>query len=100
MQEQFVNEFMAKVTDLISDADLNIVYGKELPEITKRKKDISAKISKILAAQALNPKKCKYCGRELKWNYPYSMCQKCHDSRYRPCLYDSSYEDFEDDYWN
>lgn len=26
MQEQFVNEFMAKITDLISDVDLNIVY--------------------------------------------------------------------------
>lgn len=73
---------------------------KSCQRLQKRKKDISAEISKILAAQALNPKKCKYCGGELKWNYPYSMCQKCHDSRYRPCLYESFYGDFEDDYWN
>lgn len=93
-------EYNYKIYDLLYNIFRKFSDGKELPEITKRKKDISAKISKILAAQALNPKKCKYCGRELKWNYPYSMCQKCHDSRYRPCLYESFCGDFEDDYWN
>lgn len=74
-------EYNYKIYDLLYNIFRKFSDGKELPEITKRKKDISAKISKILAAQALNPKKCKYCGRELKWNYPYSMCQKCHERK-------------------
>lgn len=74
-------EYNYKIYDLLYNIFRKFSDGKELPEITKRKKDISAEISKILAVQALNPKKCKYCGRELKWNYPYSMCQECHERK-------------------
>lgn len=35
MQEQFVNEFMARVTDLISDADLNIVYKQLMIHVSE-----------------------------------------------------------------
>lgn len=45
MQEQFVNEFMAKVTDLISDVDLNIVYKQLMIHVSEydiRKKSTEA----------------------------------------------------------
>lgn len=53
-----------------------------LPDILKKKKDFSCKISKILTAQALKPRKCKFCGKPLPWNYPYGMCENCHDERF------------------
>lgn len=53
-----------------------------LPDILKKKKDFSCKISKILTAQALKPRKCKFCGKPLLWNYPYGMCENCHDERF------------------
>ena len=35
-------------------------------------------------------KKCKFCDKVLKWDYPYSMCQNCHNKRYGNDYY---YED-------
>lgn len=70
-------------------------YGgqEDLEIILARKKQINVRLTEILAKQALKPRKCKYCGRVLKWNYPYRMCQKCHDEMY------TGYKDDDFDYY-
>lgn len=85
-----------KVYDLLYNLFRKFSDRKELPDILHKKKEISEKITSILASQALEPKKCKYCGKKLSWNYPYSMCQTCHTRMYPPRY--SRYDDFWDDY--
>ena len=85
-----------KVYDLLYNLFRKFSDRKELPDILCKKKEISEKITSILASQALEPKKCKYCGKKLSWNYPYSMCQKCHTRMYPPRY--RGYDDYWDDY--
>ena len=57
------------------------------------------KIAHTIASLLLQPSKgrtCKYCGKKLSWNYPYSMCQKCHDEIYGPSFDDDDF-DFDDE---
>ncbi len=42
------------------------------------RQDLSAAIMRILSEQKLTPKKCRRCGKELSWNYPFSICYDCH----------------------
>ena len=53
MQEQFVNEFMAKVTDLISDADLNIVYKQLMIHVSEY--DIRKKSTEVAIYEGYLP---------------------------------------------
>jgi hypothetical protein len=46
------------------------------------KKDIAGKIMNVLSQKKLAVRKCRICGRELPWNYPYPMCDSCHEMRY------------------
>lgn len=50
-----------------------------VPEIMERKTLISGKILKLLEEQKLSQRRCKRCGRILSWDYPYGLCQLCHD---------------------
>ncbi|MBP5154687.1 MAG: hypothetical protein ILP12_06770 [Lachnospiraceae bacterium] len=45
--------------------------------IMRRKNLISARMTAILARQALREKKCAVCGKELPWSLPYSLCDRC-----------------------
>ena len=51
------------------------------------KAEISGKIIEQLKKQGYRRRTCKYCGRPLPWNYPYAMCQKCHDELYSERYY-------------
>lgn len=53
MQEQFVNEFMARVTDLISDADLNIVYKQLMIHVSEY--DIRKKSTEVAIYEGYLP---------------------------------------------
>ncbi len=53
MQEQFVNEFMAKITDLISDADLNIVYKQLMIHVSEY--DIRKKSTEVAIYEGYLP---------------------------------------------
>ena len=50
---------------------------KLLEEIQRRKDLISQGIIHILSTQKLQARKCKTCGRNLPWNWPYTMCDGC-----------------------
>ena len=45
--------------------------------------EISEEVHGLLKKEIKKYKKeCKYCGKELKWDYQYTMCQSCHNKRY------------------
>lgn len=66
----------------------------EVREILEMKHDLSMKIAELLKESKLPHRKCKYCGKKLAWNYPYGMCNSCHDIYYPP-RYNYDY----DEYW-
>ena len=55
--------------------------GSESEIILRYKKDLSGIIAEILKKSKLPHRTCKYCGRILRWNYPYGICARCYDSR-------------------
>ena len=50
-----------------------------LTEIQRRKDLISQGIIHILSTQKLPEKRCASCGRKLIWNWPYRLCDACHE---------------------
>ena len=46
--------------------------------IDERKSLLSKAIMKILAGKKLRGKTCRHCGRQMPWNYPFSLCEKCY----------------------
>lgn len=71
-----------KICDLLYQYNTRFEHPEDTEEILNIKKELSKRILKELSSNGLKPRLCKYCGRELPWNYPYGMCQECHDSRY------------------
>lgn len=72
-------------------------HEEDVEQILATKKAISKKIIVLLSEQKLESRKCKYCGKELAWNYPYGMCNGCYASRFRR---KSSYDWEEDFEWH
>ena len=61
-------------------------YVDELWKIEEVKHEISTRIIDFLSRQDLTPRKCKYCGRVLPWDYQYGVCDSCFEQMhgYRP----------------
>ena len=72
----------SKVCDLLYFFAERFGYGEQAKQIMQIKQSISKAIMQILTTQKLRGRSCKYCGKILPWNYPYGMCQKCHDRQY------------------
>ena len=85
-------EFQYKFFDLLYNY-CSKFEEEHCEKIIEIKHNISCQIINILKEKKFTKRKCKYCGRELAWNYPYSMCDSCHSKRYRN-YYDDDY-----DYW-
>ncbi len=68
---------------LYSTCDLLFRYAKKfehndyLERITENKRLISERIITILNQQRLPVRKCSRCGKQVPWNYPYNLCEKC-----------------------
>ena len=73
-------------------------YSAESVKALEKKEEISKKIIEILKMQKLSGRKCKYCGKPLEWNYPYGMCNNCHEERYprRSYYYGYVMDDWDD----
>lgn len=71
-----------KICDLLYNYDRRFEHSEDIKAILKLKKDLSHRIMKQLSAKSLQPRRCKYCGKTLPWNYPYGICEECHDSMY------------------
>lgn len=80
-----------KVCDLLYYYNEKFGNESKNAEILAVKKEISGKIIELLESHELQERTCKVCGRLLKWNHPYSVCERCfrsgrqyHDLLYRP----------------
>ena len=51
----------------------------ESETILQYKKELSEIIAEILKTSKLPFKTCKYCGRKLRWNYPFGICAECYN---------------------
>ena len=51
-----------------------------LREIQQRKDLISSGIIHVLSTQKLPGRRCKTCGRNLPWNWPYTICDRCYSA--------------------
>lgn len=71
-----------KICDLLYVYFTKFSHPEDVEELLTLKKEISYSILDKLSRQELEPKKCKYCGKVMPWNYPYGMCNKCHSERY------------------
>ncbi|WCK52598.1 DEAD/DEAH box helicase [Aneurinibacillus sp. Ricciae_BoGa-3] len=74
---------------------LHLLFLYKLDKQTKAhywervREQISDEIHELLRKDMKRFKKtCKYCGCELSWDYPYSMCNKCHNQRQRRRYFD------------
>ena len=53
----------------------------ESETVLQYKKELSEIIAEILKTSKLPFKTCRYCGRKLRWNYPFGICAECHSRR-------------------
>lgn len=75
---------LERLEDLYLKYDLIYAYLRKfnhrehLSEIMNLKRDCSAKIIDRLQNEALDVRRCPCCDREIPWNFPFKICEKCH----------------------
>lgn len=57
-------------------------HPEHYAEIAERRDAISGRISEIISKSVFEARRCRECGRTLPWNWPYPMCDPCHDRLY------------------
>lgn len=97
-EELMVQEVQYKKCDLLFQYAKNFEHPELTDEIMKMKNEISDNIKDFLSHQKFKLRKCKYCGKPLKWNYPYGMCSECHNEMYPPRY--NRWDDWDDDEFN
>lgn len=84
--EDLDNMSMEELEDLYLVYDLIYAFLRKfnhkerLLDIVDLKRDVSSRIIEYLKTQTLEGRKCRICGKELSWNYPYSKCEDCYMS--------------------
>lgn len=53
-------------------------HRERLNDIILLKRDCSGRIIEFLRTQQLEGRKCRCCGKDLAWNYPYAKCEDCY----------------------
>lgn len=56
---------------------------EKISEIDERRTAISKRMMKILSSSTFESRRCHECGCSLPWNWPYPMCDECHEILYR-----------------
>lgn len=52
--------------------------GEDSETVLQYKKELSEIIAEILKTSKLPFKTCSRCGRKLRWNYPFGICEECY----------------------
>ena len=78
-----------KVLDLLYHYCL-LYQPEACGEVTRRRRQISETLMKMLENAKFTPRRCRTCGQELPWNWPYGICENCWETR----KYDTSYDLF------
>ena len=74
-------EFVYEKCDLIYYFCRTFHHEDCMHGLEEARREICHNMMRILSEQKLPGKRCKNCGKELPWNYPYGLCEKCHDAR-------------------
>lgn len=74
-------EIKHQICDLANFYTTRFGVEEDLAIILARKRQISDRMAKMLAEQNLPIRRCESCGKELAWNNPYRLCNKCRDMR-------------------
>ncbi len=75
---------MEELEDLYLVYDLIYAYLRKfdhrerMEDIILLKRDCSGRIIEFLRTQQLEGRKCRCCGTDLAWNYPYAKCEDCY----------------------
>ena len=69
-------------TDLLHQYCRAFGRGECYEEIDARRREISDRISEMIARSVFEKRTCRHCGKPLPWNWPYPMCDPCHDRMY------------------
>ena len=70
-------EHRFRILDLMYYYSVNFDDSRNAEEIMEKKRYISSRISSILENRKPEVKRCRICGKELAWNYPYRLCRGC-----------------------
>ena len=57
------------------------VQSTDREDISVDRSHIAADIAEFLRTHDLPVRRCRRCGREIAWNYPYSVCERCRRMR-------------------
>lgn len=74
-------EFLYEKCDLIYYFCRTFNHEDCMHGLDEARREICRNMIRILSEQKLPGKRCKRCGKELPWNYPYGLCEKCHEQR-------------------
>lgn len=86
-------EALHKQYDLLYNFARRTKDVKAMEILMQEKEKISGFIMELLKKRKLQKRKCKYCKKNLAWNYPYGMCGKCHDNMYSPRRWNDDWGD-------
>ncbi len=76
-------EASSRMCDLLYNFDRKFNDGRHNDEIAKVRTTVSKKIMDILSRQKLLGRTCPECGRKMRWDHPYRICDKCFNARRR-----------------
>ena len=71
-------EELYKICDLLYYYNEKFGYDAKNAEILETKRLISLRIIDLLEEHKLEERRCKCCGKALRWNHPYPTCQTCY----------------------
>ena len=77
-------ELTYKKFDLYYSFARTVHYNKNdfIPLITKLKEEVAIYIMENLKTKEMH-RRCRICSREIPWDHPYSICEKCYRKRNR-----------------
>ena len=76
-------EASSRLCDLLYNFDRKFNDGKYNDAIAKIRTTVSKKIMDILSRQKLLGRTCPECGRKMRWDHPYRICERCFNARRR-----------------
>ena len=76
-------ELSYHMCDLLYSYMRQMEHPAQMEQVAEMKKELSSKIIAILKNTRLAGRVCRVCGRQLSWNYPYGMCERCFRKMYR-----------------
>ena len=67
-----------KMLDLYFQFSRKVGLPVQKENLSAERRETEGKISQILKEECSNyTRKCSFCGRELAWDYPFSICERC-----------------------